>query len=88
MTRPICFVCFLQIYITEPVVAVSVIIHLASDGYRPLNRETKYMHVNLITTENQMVPIEPTNIPVNCWDNPMHIAVKQDLSKQFTLTKG
>ena len=77
-----------QVYFPQPVVAVAVIVHLGSDGYTPVNTNTKYMHVDLITPENLTVPVEPSNIPVSCQENPVHVPIKQDLSKPFILTQG
>ena len=77
-----------QAFIPNPVVAVAIVIHLGSDGYTPVNTETKYMHVDLITAGNQTVPVEQKNIPVTCWENPIHVTIKQDLSLPFTLTRG
>ena len=77
-----------QVFFPQPVVAVSVIIHLGSDGYTPVDTDTKYMRVDLLTPENRTVPVVPGNIPVSCRENPVLVPIKQDLSKPFFLTQG
>ena len=77
-----------QVFFPQPVVAVSVIIHFGSDGYTPVDTDTKYMRVDLLTPENRTVPVVPGNIPVKCRENPVLVPIKQDLSKPFFLTQG
>ena len=78
----------LQVFFAQPVVAVSVFIHLGSDGYTPVDTDTKYMRVDLLTPENQTIPVVPGNIPISCRENPVQVPIKQDLSKPFFLTQG
>ena len=78
----------LQVFFAQPVVAVSVIIYLGSDGYTPVDTDTKYMRVDLLTPENQTIPVVPGNVPISCRENPIQVPIKQDLSKPFFLTQG
>ena len=72
----------------RPVVAVSVLIFLASDGVTEYNQEQKYIHVALVTERDDLVDLQPTAIPVRCRDSPVQVNVMQDISLPFFLTKG
>lgn len=69
-------------------VAVAVIIHLASDGRSVFDQEHKSLHVALVNTDDAIVSLTPKGIIVTCERNPVFVPVIQDLSKPFHLTKG
>ncbi|XP_053380167.1 pappalysin-1-like [Mercenaria mercenaria] len=79
---------WIKVQIYKPVVAVAVIIHLASDGRSVFDQDKKSVHVQLINTDDAITPLTPTSIPISCEENPLLVPVIQDLSQPFHLTKG
>jgi pappalysin-1 len=77
-----------KVQIYKPVVAIAVIVHLASDGRSVFNHDKKSMNVQLINTDDSVISLTKESIPISCQENPVLVPVVQDLSKPFHLTKG
>ena len=67
---------------------MSILLHLASDGKSQYSTEVNHVHIDLIEEDNNMVPIHPIAVEINCDDNPIEIPVVHDLRKPFLVIKG
>lgn len=78
---------FSQVTLYKPVVATSVLVHLASDGRTVHDQNAKTLYVELLTEDGTYVAIG-SDVQASCENNPVHVPVVQDLSQPFFLTKG
>ncbi|KAI8478888.1 hypothetical protein Bbelb_433870, partial [Branchiostoma belcheri] len=72
----------------RPVVAVAVIVYLASDGITLLSDEKKTISVSLIDTEGREHDIGSRQVPLSCKQNPVEVSVVHDLTAPFYHTKA
>lgn len=77
-----------QVFFPRAVVATEVIVHFTSDGKTHVDPDPKTVQVALITEQGEQVPVGDPFTTLNCHTNPLHVAIQQDLSKQFQKTKG
>lgn len=49
-------------YFGRPALATAVLVHIAPDGSNSVGSDPKFIHVELIDTENQTHPIQGINI--------------------------
>ncbi|XP_055515713.1 pappalysin-1-like [Leucoraja erinacea] len=74
----------LKAYFAQPMVAAAVIVHLATDGITVMDQKQESIAVQLVDTKDQNHDLGMHL--VNCWNNPLVIAVIHDLSKPFYRT--
>ncbi|XP_035684196.1 pappalysin-1-like [Branchiostoma floridae] len=79
---------WLRVTFPRPVVAVAVIIYLASDGITERSDEQKTVSVSLIDTEGREHDIASRQVPLSCKHNPVEVPVVHDLTAPFYHTKA
>ncbi|KAI8479041.1 hypothetical protein Bbelb_432310 [Branchiostoma belcheri] len=79
---------WLRVTFPRPVVAVAVIVYLASDGITLLSDEKKTISVSLIDTEGREHDIGSRQVPLSCKQNPVEVSVVHDLTAPFYHTKA
>ncbi|CAH1277580.1 PAPPA [Branchiostoma lanceolatum] len=79
---------WLRVTFPRPVVAVAVIIYLASDGITERSDEQKTVSVSLIDTEGRDHDIGSRQVPLSCKDNPVEVSIVHNLTAPFYHTKA
>ncbi|XP_074655680.1 pappalysin-1-like [Tubulanus polymorphus] len=79
---------WIKVQFSTPVIAVAVVVHLASDGITKYSMETKALSVELTDEHGNNYPIGNKDVKLKCKDNPVTVDVMHDLSKPFFRTKG
>ncbi|XP_041367989.1 pappalysin-1-like isoform X2 [Gigantopelta aegis] len=79
---------WVEVFFPMPAIATEIIVYISSDGRNQMDTSEKNITVDLIKTNNNIVPVIPRGTSVDCSKRVVHIPIKHDLSQPFFQTKG